>query len=165
MTILTKLENQIVKAVTQNQVEEQVFGKVLDHQAGNGYCFLLSLLYGVEELGPYDMDKMVEKLKATPLATDYFNKGDGSVGDAGGLVSILTEKRFSLKRLYKTENLNVLRNMVLSAESEHNLFFLAHLPGHYIYVRMNGDYSNPLGDRPVNTSKVKDWQLWKVLSA
>jgi hypothetical protein len=161
--LLTKLETNILKSLTQNDAEEIVTGKVLEHGKNRGYCFLMSLLYGLEELGGNDLRAMIEKVKTTPLTGDYFDKETGSVGWADGLARILTSDRSGLKRITSTDNLDVIRNVAFNARPIDKLFLLVHTPGHYSYCRMNGNYSNPLGDKPISIERVVGWELWKVL--
>lgn len=161
--ILTGLEVNIAKAMTQQDSEVELMGKVLDHGAGKGYCFLMSLLYGLEEVGGNNLREMIMVLKGKVLRSEVFDKGDGFVGNAWELAKVVTYGNQALQLITKTDNIDVVRNVIYNATPRDKLFLVAKLPGHYIYVRLTGDYSNPNDNKDVDEKRILGWRLWKVV--
>lgn len=161
--ILTKLEHNIPKSLTQNEIETFVMGKVLEHGKSRGYCYLVSLLYGLEEIGPNSIDDLVGMLKHLDPGTDYFDKETGAVGWADGLARLITKDKNGLKRFTVSPSLDVIRNLAYNSRPIDKLFLLVHTPGHYSYCRMDGTYSNPLGEKSLDPERVIHWELWKVI--
>lgn len=141
----------------QSFMEKFIVGRTLPYGRGAGYCFLASLLYGINELSGVGIEDMLTKLKSGGDVSKFFNKKNGFVKSIYEISDFVTGGKYPVNLDLRTESREEAKDFVKRLGRKY--FFIAKMELHYVYFDRFGWYINPYQNDVVDEKDIIGWRV------